>query len=387
MSPALARRAAWVIAGGAAGVGALVGCEALLDVGGLSERGADGGGSDATTEDGGSDDANGDAGSGGGACDAAPPSCAAGGPGRTNCGEGGSGSESCCTSLEVAGGKYYRSYDGVTQFVEDSPATISDFRLDKYLVTVGRFQEFVDAVTGDPPWVPAEGSGKHTYLNDHQGLNETGFDSGSPYETGWSTSWNSYLYATSAAWNTSLTCPSTTWNTGHDSYPISCVTWYAAYAFCIWDGGFLPSEAEWNYAAAGGGGDGGQRMYPWSVPSTDAAISCSDAWYEVCVSGTAFSPINVGSESPQGDGRFGQADLAGELGEWTLDTYAATYDVPCTDCVHLQPSTETNAVVYRGGNYSDLAGDLTVSSRFEGSPVTASGGVGFRCARACDVAP
>jgi hypothetical protein len=38
-----------------------------------------------------------------------PPSCAPGGPGMTNCGPGGSGAESCCTSLEVGGGAYYRT--------------------------------------------------------------------------------------------------------------------------------------------------------------------------------------------------------------------------------------------------------------------------------------
>ena len=39
-----------------------------------------------------------------------PPSCTPGGPGLSNCGAGGSGNESCCTSLEVTGGTYYRTY-------------------------------------------------------------------------------------------------------------------------------------------------------------------------------------------------------------------------------------------------------------------------------------
>jgi formylglycine-generating enzyme required for sulfatase activity len=30
-----------------------------------------------------------------------------------------------------------------------------------------------------------------------------------------------------------------------ENLPINCVNWWESYAFCIWDGGFLPSEAEW----------------------------------------------------------------------------------------------------------------------------------------------
>ena len=52
---------------------------------------------------------------------------------------GSSSNESCCKSPVVTGGTYDRSNGA------DYPATVSDFRLDKYEMTVGRFRKFVAA--------------------------------------------------------------------------------------------------------------------------------------------------------------------------------------------------------------------------------------------------
>jgi formylglycine-generating enzyme required for sulfatase activity len=58
----------------------------------------------------------------------------------------------------VPGGTFYRSYDGLTHINNRNPATVSDFRLDTYEITVGRFRKFVAVYSSD---MIAEGAGKN----------------------------------------------------------------------------------------------------------------------------------------------------------------------------------------------------------------------------------
>ncbi|HEY3493378.1 MAG TPA: SUMF1/EgtB/PvdO family nonheme iron enzyme [Polyangiaceae bacterium] len=46
----------------------------------------------------------------------------------------------------------------------------------------------------------------------------------------------------------------------HASSPKGCIDWYSAFLFCVWDGGRLPTESEWEYAAVGGANE---SLYAW----------------------------------------------------------------------------------------------------------------------------
>jgi sulfatase modifying factor 1 len=306
-------------------------------------------------------------------CNAEPPSC---GGLSANCGP--AANESCCASPPVTGGTFNR--DNNVSY----PAKISNFRLDRFEVTVARFRKFVSAVVGG--WTPAAGSGKHTHLNGGAGLARSG-EVGS--EPGWDTAWNTFLPSSKAAWDgaSNLGCDAThqTWTAnagGNDTRPINCVNWYQAAAFCIWDQGFLPSEAEWTFAAAGGNQ---QREYPWSSPPSSTTIDCSFANYsgasggDYCVLPGTGATSPVGSLSPKGDGLFGQADLSGNVAEWNLDWYAS-YVTPCSDCAGLMSSGQSRGS--RGGSFVNLEGFLLPTSYRDGwSPGTQRVEIGVRCAR------
>ena len=200
-------------------------------------------------------------------------------------------------------------------------------------MTVGRYRQFAAAWTGG--WRPAAGAGKHAYLKGG-GLAATA----GGIETGWDTTWNSTanVNPTTASLTRGSFCDSThaTWTAaatgGHENLPINCVNWFESYAFCIWDGGFLPSEAEWEYAAAGGSE---QRQYPWGT--TAPGMTNQYAIYGSFYTGNATGLAPVGTAT-SGAGRWGQLDLAGEIWEWNLD-WKQTYVNPCTDCVNLTPAT------------------------------------------------
>ncbi len=313
--------------------------------------------------------------------------------GTTSCGPGGSGGESCCASLEVPGGAFFRSYaneedGGATD--ESNPASVSGFRLDKYLVTVGRFRQFVNAVylpDGGAGWLPPPGSGKHAHLNGGEGLAYApNMEAGQEYEPGWIAADDSYVAPTDA----NLSCGGGgTWTNppaGQENLPMICFDWQEAYAFCIWDGGFLPSEAEWEYAAAGGSQ---QRQFPWgSTPPTtvpngyaifgDGSGNCyyPTGTLAPCAAAGISNIAPVGTPN-LGVGAWGQLDLGGDVWEWVVDWSAASYEDPCIDCAYLATATDR---VIRGGDDYLGAGFLQSASRDAWVPTERSG-FGVRCAR------
>jgi sulfatase modifying factor 1 len=343
-------------------------------------------------DSGGGPDAGPDARADGGAGET--PSCAPGGAGMTNCGA--DAGESCCASLEVEGGTFYRTYgsdDAGVATGEADPATVSSFRLDKYLVTVGRFRQFVNAVNpgggapapdAGPAWAPAAGSGKHTHVNGGAGLQGVSDDGGAAYEPGWVAADDSSILPEGA--NADLVVfggAYSTWTpaagsaANQENLPINGVTWAEAYAFCIWDGGFLPSEAEAEYAAAGGSE---QRLYPWGA--TDPGSANQYAIYG-CYYGYVPSACNdVKNYAPVGTtvlgaGRWGQLDLTGDVPEWNLDWHASPYLTPCADCAGLTGN------LYRATRAEDaLGGTVLLTSSFRGTlrPLDRSD-AGIRCAR------
>jgi len=290
------------------------------------------------------------------------------------CGAGATGS--CCDPADtVLGGAFLRGYDEATDANNDmsAPATVSTFVLDKYEVTVGRFRAFVYAglgtrAQGSPP---VAGAGAHPRVPG----------------SGWDSAWEVHLAADTAALKAAVKCNVTyqTWTDapgGNENKPMDCVSWYEAMAFCIWDGGYLPTEAEWNYAAGGGSE---HRAYPWSNPVSDLTTDCTYANYKIdtppgmyCVNGTTGGLNRVGSESPKGDGRWGHSGLAGNVWEWVLDWHASAYPMPCNDCANLMPGTNR---VIRGGGFYYNASPLRAASRGASAPTVRLSEFGFRCAR------
>jgi formylglycine-generating enzyme required for sulfatase activity len=242
-------------------------------------------------------------------------------------------------------------------------------------VTAGRFAAFVDAgeATRDNP--PRPGAGAHPKIP----------------ESGWRPEWNDLLLKNKQRL-VELQTGNQNASWGHGTLPINQVSWYEAFAFCAWDGGRLPTQAEWNYAAAGGDE---QRVYPWSNPPSATSIDESRANY--CLHGnpgttwgvgTWYCETNeglampVGSYSPLGDGRWGQADLTGNIGEVVLDWYYPQYtQQTCNDCADLDRGPAPRKVV-RGGYSTGPLEELR--SSYHGIAMTHtyhSVQVGFRCAR------
>jgi formylglycine-generating enzyme required for sulfatase activity len=158
-----------------------------------------------------------------------------------------------------------------------------------------------------------------------------------------------------------------------------------AFAFCAYDGGWLPSEAEWE-AVASGTDPSNKNYYPWG-PKSDGPDSNRATYNFTCI--TEPCPIEdilrrVGSAAA-GVSAFGQYDMAGSLAEWMMDYYDASFyssfiSTWCNDCVNVvAPALGQRSI--RGGNAWSSAAYLRVTARNYSSPGGLNKGAGLRCAR------
>jgi formylglycine-generating enzyme required for sulfatase activity len=271
----------------------------------------------------------------------------------------------CCQSLVVTGGTFEQGDPDAFS------STVSTFELDKFEVTVGRFRNFIAAydawrAAGNP--VVAAGAN----------ANVPG--------SGWSADFNGSL-ATNAATLVSFAASDCgdemyqTWaDSGNDTLPLNCVDWYTSFAFCIWEGKRLPTESEWEYATARGANN---TTYAWgNMPIPDNTLSTGNlAAYDCLGDGDpdcAFTDILPVGSRPDGDGLFGQADLAGSMWEWILDWFTYYPSSPQTNYANLTPGSTR---LIRGGDFASPAATLVAGDRYSyGFPTAHFTNVGFRCA-------
>jgi sulfatase modifying factor 1 len=268
---------------------------------------------------------------------ASAKSCAGGEGANLKCN---AGTEDCCNSIPVPGGSFSNADPYVT-----SAATVAAFKLDKFEITVGRMRAFYTAVGGDPRGhAPAPGAGAHPLIPG----------------SGWRTSWNVRLPGSWAEIDARMrtACAvggnvsqwgAATWTPApgaNEEKPVNCLDWYTLFAFAIWDGGRLPTDAEWSYVAYSGAE---QRAFPWGndvatyqthkdILTTSFLVP--NQTYGVYTEGTTYRAIDDGPLHlshvgiKTGRSKWGHADMGGNVIEFVLDV-ARSLPTTCSNCANV----------------------------------------------------
>jgi formylglycine-generating enzyme required for sulfatase activity len=201
--------------------------------------------------------------------------------------------------------------DSVIDGLEYPVGFSHDFSIDEVEVTVGRFREWWDA--------------GHPHPSDGTALDPSGQYPDMVWHAAWAASAETNRFEND--------CPpgpshyGQTWTldpNGTADYPMTCVTWPQAVAFCAWDGHKrLPTFAEWTWVRT----DQGTTMggFPWGANLP----TCSDAW----IGSDASDPNTCGF--PKGVGTSGKdrtdlgvEDVVGSVYEWVWDVAWADGGTP-----------------------------------------------------------
>jgi iron(II)-dependent oxidoreductase len=155
--------------------------------------------------------------------------------------------------------------------------------------------------------------------------------------------------------------------------PVCHVCWYEADAYARWAGARLPSEQEWEAAAAWDPATGTRRDYPWG----DEPPTATDANLDQL----SFETAPVGAY-PRNHSAIGCYGMLGDVWEWTSSDFAPypgyqTFPYPEYSEVFFGPDYK----VLRGGAWATRPGAIRNSFRNWDYPIRRQIFSGFRIAR------
>lgn len=171
-------------------------------------------------------------------------------------------------------------------------------------------------------------------------------------------------------------------------YPVIYVNWNDARAFCEWRGARLPTEAEWEMAAAFDPASGSVSLFPWGdewgpLRANHCDAGCILAGNAEPAFDDGYSQTAPVGSYPDGRSAIGALDMAGNVAEWVSDWYSSSYyaDSPAEN--PSGPESGTFKVV-RGGAWGVGETGMLSSRRSSFLPTDSGPGVGFRCAIGLD---
>jgi formylglycine-generating enzyme required for sulfatase activity len=180
----------------------------------------------------------------------------------------------------------------------------------------------------------------------------------------------------------------------HENYPMNCVSWEQAEAYCKAYGLRLPTEAEWEKASRG---DTGWK-YSWGNEGFDtwgnigvAVANVADkqtkekygdlVTWAVSFYDDGSALTQVGMSFAKGKSPYGVYDMIGNVSEWCSDWYGDRYYSAADSRNNPKGPAEGELKIIRGGSWRErLSGDRT-SARFKRPPKRRFDDVGFRCAK------